>query len=180
MQNFNNLITTIKQTHSTLKSAVAASVNVTLTVRNWLVVYYIVNYEQNGNDRAEYGTKTLQKLAEKLNSKDGFSYRNLKLYRQFFSEYQNLFPAVKNHILQLGAIGQPVVAQLSQNTEKNLTNKTSKEYIINNQGNEIAQSVVAQFKRRDDLSLPAEKLLFKLSYTHFVQCFGKICNSKFG
>lgn len=141
-------------------------------MRNWLVGYYIVNYEQNGNDRAEYGTKTLQKLAEKLNSKDGFSLRNLQLYRQFFSEYQNLFSAVKNYILQLGAIVQPLVAQLPQNTENNLINRTSKEYIINNQGNEIEKSLIAQFKRRDDLSLPAEKLLFNLSYTHFVQLLG--------
>ncbi len=172
MQNITSLINTINTTHKTLKICVSSAVNVTLTVRNWLVGYYIINYEQNGNDRAEYGAKTLQKLAENLNSKDGFSYRNLQLYRQFFTEYQNLFPAIKNYILQLGAIAQPLVAQLPQNIENNFIPAITEQYLTDNQENEIAQSLIAQFKRRDDLSFPPEKLLYKLSFTHFVQLLG--------
>ena len=35
-------------------------------MRNWLIGYYIVEYEQNGKDRAEYGAKLLKKLEEFL------------------------------------------------------------------------------------------------------------------
>ncbi len=60
--------------------------------------FYIVHYEQNGSDRAKYGEKLLQKLSERLNMK-GYSYRDLKLYRQFFSEYKKV---LKISWIQLG------------------------------------------------------------------------------
>lgn len=47
-----------------------------------MIGFYIVNYEQNGCDRAKYGDKTLQKLAEKLDSRS-LSYRNLSLQAIF-------------------------------------------------------------------------------------------------
>lgn len=154
---FQNLVTNIQQTHSSLKAHASAAINTSLTVRNWLVGFYIVEFEQSGEERAKYGAKTLQKLAENLNSKDGFSYRNLKLYRQFFSEYDNLAPAIKQYILQLGSIRQSLIAQLQPSENKE---------------DEIRQPLDAQFKRRDDLSFPPEKLLYKLSYSHFVQLLG--------
>ena len=39
------------------------------TMRNWLIGYYIVEYEQHGKDRAEYGTQLLKKLEERVNRK---------------------------------------------------------------------------------------------------------------
>ena len=40
-----------------------------LTARNWAIGYYIVEYEQHGKDRAEYGSHLLAKLAERLDVK---------------------------------------------------------------------------------------------------------------
>lgn len=40
--------------------------NVSLTVRNWLIGYYIAQYELNGKDRADYGEKLLENLAKQL------------------------------------------------------------------------------------------------------------------
>jgi len=34
-----------------------------LTIRNWLIGYYIVEFEQNGKDRAEYGISLLKSIA---------------------------------------------------------------------------------------------------------------------
>jgi hypothetical protein len=62
MENFDKLITTIEQVHRQLQAAAASSVNQSLTVRNWLIGYYIVEFEQNGEDRATYGQQILQKL----------------------------------------------------------------------------------------------------------------------
>ena len=42
------LVNSINQTHKTLKRHAASAVNVSLTVRNWLVGFYIVEFEQKG------------------------------------------------------------------------------------------------------------------------------------
>ncbi|WP_437182166.1 hypothetical protein [Segatella copri] len=39
------------------------------TMRNWLIGYYIVEFEQHGKDRAEYGSQLLKKLEERVNRK---------------------------------------------------------------------------------------------------------------
>ena len=49
-----------------------------LTVRNWMIGYYIVEYEQRGKNRAEYGTNLLGEMAEKLDIK-GLDRTHLKL-----------------------------------------------------------------------------------------------------
>jgi predicted nuclease of restriction endonuclease-like (RecB) superfamily len=38
-------------------------VNTSLTLRNWIIGYYIVEYEQNGKDRAEYGEKLIRMIS---------------------------------------------------------------------------------------------------------------------
>jgi hypothetical protein len=77
MNDFNNLCNAVSQIDKVFEDNTAKAINKNITARNWLTGYYIVNYEQNGNDRAQYGAKTLQKLAEQLNKKS-LSYRNLK------------------------------------------------------------------------------------------------------
>ena len=86
--NFDGLCNTISQIDEAFVENTAKAINKNVTARNWLTGYYIVHYEQNGNDRAKYGDKTLQKLAERLNKKS-LSYRNLKLYRQFYMAPQS-------------------------------------------------------------------------------------------
>jgi hypothetical protein len=55
--NFNILVNTIRETHTSLQQSALKSVNKHLTIRNWLVGFYIVEFEQNGEDRAKYGEK---------------------------------------------------------------------------------------------------------------------------
>ena len=57
--NFDILVRTIAETHSALYQQAVKAVNVNLTLRNWLVGLYIVEFEQNGEDRARYGEKLL-------------------------------------------------------------------------------------------------------------------------
>jgi hypothetical protein len=78
--NFQLLVNTIQQTHSTLQQSALKSVNRHLTIRNWLVGFYIVEFEQNGEDRAKYGERLVDELALSINLK-GLGARNLKLFR---------------------------------------------------------------------------------------------------
>ena len=53
--NFELLINNVQNAHQSTQQSAVKAVNVYLTVRNWLIGYYIVEFEQNGEDRAQYG-----------------------------------------------------------------------------------------------------------------------------
>lgn len=128
--NFNTLINSITTTDRVLQTEAVKAINKALTVRNWLIGLYIVEFEQNGEDRAEYGAKLLQKLAERLNSR-GLSFRNLKLFRQVYKEYPQLANPIKSYLKRQGlssdvnfAIGQLSIAQLQNDDITSIENNT--------------------------------------------------------
>lgn len=74
---YQNLISSIDETHQTLQQNAVKAVNSHISLRNWLIRYYIVAFEQNGEDRAKYGAKLLKELAKSLKIK-GLGETNLK------------------------------------------------------------------------------------------------------
>ena len=62
LHSFNDLTSIIQTTHDAAQSSAVKAINRMQTMRNWLIGYYIVEYEQHGKDRAEYGTQLLKKL----------------------------------------------------------------------------------------------------------------------
>ena len=91
---FKTLISNINNIHNTLQIKALQSVSVNLTIRNYLIGHYIVEYEQNGNDRAEYGVKVIQNLADNLKYIKGLSLTNLKMMRQFYLAYPQISQTV--------------------------------------------------------------------------------------
>ena len=71
------------------KKSVARSVNATMTAAYWMVGRRIVEFEQSGEERAEYGTALIGRLAEDLTRDfgSGFSRQNLQYMRQFYLSY---------------------------------------------------------------------------------------------
>ena len=63
---FENLAERVKEVHNATSSVAKGAVNQLLTIRNWAIGCYIVEYEQEGCDRAKYGARLLQNLADKL------------------------------------------------------------------------------------------------------------------
>ena len=49
------LVTAIEQAHQTAQRQAVRAVNIALALRNWLIGYYIAEYEPGGRDRAQYG-----------------------------------------------------------------------------------------------------------------------------
>jgi predicted nuclease of restriction endonuclease-like (RecB) superfamily len=94
------LVEAIAQAHVTAQGRAAQAVNVLLTLRNWLIGCHIVEYEQNGRDRAEYGERLLDELARDLRRKlgRGFGKRYLEMFRQFYLRY----PIAKTLFSQFG------------------------------------------------------------------------------
>lgn len=94
---------------------VASTVNTAMVQTYFEIGRLIVEDEQHGNIRAEYGKETLKKLSEKLtvNYGKGFSVTNLKQMRDFYLTYQirqtvsDQFTLSYSHYLFLMRIDNP-------------------------------------------------------------------------
>lgn len=94
---FERLIELFELTQNKLQKQAARSVDISLVVRNWLFGWYIVEFEQHGADRAEYGRQFLESLSGRLKGKvRGSSVTRLKLYRSFYQQYRNIGPTVSD------------------------------------------------------------------------------------
>lgn len=149
--NFDLLLNTIQQTHTVFQQNAVKAVNMSLTIRNWLIGYYIVEFEQNGEDRAKYGDKLIPNLVSGLNTKS-LSFRNLNLFRQFYLLYPQIV--------------QTLSAQLEE--------------LQHNSNFPIMQSVSAQLENQETvviktaekrLEIPPQKLITNLSFSHLVELF---------
>ena len=106
---FTQLIYQITDTSLQLRKQALKSVDQLLVIRNWLIGYYIVEYEQSGSDRSNYGDKLLEAIetnCKKQNIK-GLSVTNLKLCRQFYQTY----PTISQPVADFLRIGQPLADQ---------------------------------------------------------------------
>lgn len=89
MTNFKSLVTSIQETNFSLQESASKAINRYLTIRNWLIGFHIVEFEQNGEDRAKYGQRLIEELAKALDTA-GLSVRSLKLFRQFYFTYPQI------------------------------------------------------------------------------------------
>ena len=106
-----NLVQQIQQTHAELTAQAGKAVNVSLTLRNWLIGFYIAEYEQQGKDRAQYGAKLLGRLANELERLKipRSDQRELRRYRLFYQTYpqirESLTPELTRRIPLLANLG---------------------------------------------------------------------------
>jgi len=89
---FVNLVDSIRKTHDLLSQQTHRAINIGLTLRNWIIGYYIREYEQKGEDRAQYGRKLLKSLGTELQKSLNkcYSERYLRLCRQFYETYPQI------------------------------------------------------------------------------------------
>jgi len=89
---FDRLVESIRQAHDELAVQASHAVNAGLTLRNWLIGFYIAEYEQKGTDRAQYGDRLLDRLSGRLLGA-GVSraeVRELRRYRQLYITYPQI------------------------------------------------------------------------------------------
>lgn len=92
---FELLADSIKQINDKASSAAKSAVNQLMTLRNWAIGYYIVEYEQDGSDRAEYGSHLLKNLEKQIDQK-GMNYTLFKACRQFYKVYPQIGSTVSS------------------------------------------------------------------------------------
>lgn len=64
--NYQALLDSIGHVHVQTPGGVGRAVNRALVTRNWLIGAHLVEFEQQGADRAAYGTGLLQRVAKDL------------------------------------------------------------------------------------------------------------------
>jgi predicted nuclease of restriction endonuclease-like (RecB) superfamily len=119
---FESLVSVIEHTHVHFQQQAFKAVNVSLTIRNWLIGFYIVEFEQKGEDRAAYGEKLLKSIADRISLR-GLSETNLKLSRQFYQAYpqmRNLLESNFNNLLS-SSIHQTITDELQSIDYKQLS-----------------------------------------------------------
>ncbi len=147
MDSFKSLVSSIQKLHQQLQQSAVNAVNQMLTIRNWLVGYYIVEFEQNGKDRAEYGKSLLKSIAGELSDIKGMDERSLRRFRQFYLFYPQLADTIR------GAMSPEL---------KQIEIRGSMTPILPD--NEKVGSVSPQLE--GGLFVPGYKILSKLSYSH--------------
>jgi predicted nuclease of restriction endonuclease-like (RecB) superfamily len=123
------------------RQQVLRTVNSTMTFTYFEIGRMIVEEEQNGKDRAEYGKQVLKGLSEQLTSEFGKGYgvRNLEFIRKFYLTYSN--SSTLTRIIEIQSL-------LPLNTD-----------------DEKTKSPISFFEDRKSQSLIS---FFKLTWTHYV------------
>ena len=92
---FELLANSIREINSKAGNMAKSAVNQLMTLRNWAIGYYIVEYEQDGNDRADYGKNLLKKLEKQISEK-GMNETLFRVCRQFYLTYPQIHSTVSN------------------------------------------------------------------------------------
>ena len=152
--NYESLVGRINLIQDALLAQAAHAVNLSLTARNWLVGYYIVEFEQHGEDRAKYGENLLKKLSKSLDRR-GLGERRLYEYRLTYQVYP-----------QLGSVVAEYVAKNGQ--EEILRLPTAKLDGALSLVEKLRSSTAISSTPQETWQTAANSLFYKLSATHLV------------
>ena len=141
---FDHLSELVLQLHDSAYSATVKAINRFATIRNYVIGFYIVEYEQHGNDRAKYGDRLLKRLAESVN-KRGINETILKNCRRFYLAY----PQIKVYLTAIS----PTASKKSLEKSPTASDKSS----------QISPTL------SDNFITPAAELVSKLSFSHIVE-----------
>ena len=157
--NFPQLSNNIQMTHDLLQNNAMRAVNQNITARNWLVGYWIVEFEQNGEDRAKYGERLLSELAKVTHIK-GMGATMLSQCRKFYTIYPQIGIDVERFLRK------PQNYSIFQTL-------TEKFQLTDSHGDTIFQSPTEKSQTvKHDVDIPQvphEKLFGNISFTHFAE-----------
>ena len=151
--NFESLVGRINQVQDMLQAQTAHAINLAVTARNWLVGFYIVEFEQHGEDRARYGENLLKNLAKRLNRR-GLGERRLYEFRLTYIIYPQ--------------IGQVIADYIAKNNRQDILRlPTAKSQIAENLEDGNLRLLTAK-SHVEEWQTPADRLFNRLSATHLV------------
>ena len=166
--NFEHLIDNVYQTHCLLHQNTQNAVNQNLTIRNWLIGCYIVEFEQNGKDKAQYGTRLLEEMARKIKTRGikGLNSRALQNCRLFYVTYPQIWRSATAKLKQIDINELSSLPDNVIQIQRSLTAESQDSFPI-----PIRVSVTPELP--EEYPIPSETLLSRLSFTHFVELLSK-------
>jgi predicted nuclease of restriction endonuclease-like (RecB) superfamily len=164
--NFDKLIDNVYQTHYLLQLNAQKAVNQNLTIRNWLIGCYIVEFEQNGEDRAKYGARLLEAMAREIKTKGikGLNSRALKDCRLFYNSYPQIWRTVSAKLQQIDI--NEFISFFSEKTQIRRS-VSAKLQTTEKQKNIIQQTPSA--KLTEEYPISSDILLSRLNFSHFLE-----------
>lgn len=106
MIEFKDVVRSIVDVHRELCAQASRAVNLSLTLRNWMIGYYIDAFELRGADRADYGDQLFAKLSRELSAASLSNcdkrqlYRYLRLFRTYPQIVGTLSPLLQGFLLK--------------------------------------------------------------------------------
>ena len=154
--NFQDLVLTIRDISVQMSSQAMRAVNISLTLRNWLIGCYIDEFEMCGSDRATYGEQLFDALARELNKYElCIGRRQLYNCRAFYKVYPQIVQTLNAQLLE----SLPRKAEIMHSMNAQIPG-------------ELFAPVVADIAIVETLSpqssLSGRQLLDNLSFSHFV------------
>jgi predicted nuclease of restriction endonuclease-like (RecB) superfamily len=100
---FEFIVSSIVKADNELSLQATRAVNVSLTLRNWLIGFYIAEFELSGENRAAYGEKLLSALSERLELLKMSNVARQQLYRyfRFYQTYPQILGFVAERVRHL-------------------------------------------------------------------------------
>jgi predicted nuclease of restriction endonuclease-like (RecB) superfamily len=153
MIEFVRLIAGIGTLHTRLQSHAANAVNQALTIRNWLIGFYIVEFELHGKNKASYGASLVDQMAQNLNHIKGLDRRSLFRFRTFYL----LYPQVSDFLKSEKNTFLEILDDLVGIENLGLNFPSSGKAVIVGTLSPLLQT---------EFQIPGEQLISKLSYSH--------------
>jgi len=192
---FDKLINSVYQTHYLLQENAVKAINFNLTVRNWLVGCHIVEYEQNGKDKAQYGADLLNEMAKQIKARGikGLNSRSLRTCRAFYTLYPQIWRTVSAELERLtfehnilpSNDENPIWRSLTAKLQESDNHTDIIRQSVTGELQPIWRSLTAKFQPTDcqeitiresltpeleeNYPLSSYQLLSRLSFTHFVE-----------
>jgi len=127
------------------RTRVATAVNLTMVYSYFEIGRYIVEDEQQGEQRAEYGKSVLKELSARLTERfgEGYSYPNLKNIRQFYLLYEER--AKRLHTVYPFRNSQKRILQTVSKELQTSENKQIEKHETLSRKSQIGSTVFSQF-----------------------------------
>ena len=164
---FEALVKHISTIQNTLQAQAAHAVNLALTSRNWLMGCYIVEFEQNGEDRAAYGEQLLKRLEQRLKTK-GLNERRFREFRRLYLVYPQLKEPIAQYITSQIQIRQSLTAEFTEPIRRLATAEFTEPIrrLATAESENNVWKLSAEHPQAKTSMIPSDRLFNRLSSTH--------------
>ncbi len=161
MMTFDQLAERIHTVHQSAQTSSVGAINRAMTLRNWLIGCYIVEFEQHGEKRAEYGANLLKKLEERVHEK-GLNTTLFKLSRKFYLTYPQIGAIVSHQLNALPSEEKSATASHLLDTDATVTIQHENDRFVTPPETLISRLSFSHIREIMTIDDPLERFFYEL------------------